>query len=154
MAGKFYSTIQLNSFIAVSITLLEMMRYGEEYAKQVILNATSLDRYLSSLGIETRNHEGEKRNHQVHIFIDQKDRRKVYKKLLENGISTNLAKLGDNRDFIRIGTQEVTRRGMKDSEMKIIADLINTSLSDKNIGEEVLLFNQKFNKIGYSFDDK
>jgi len=53
---------------------------------------------------------------------------------------------------MRLGTQEVTRRGMKESDMFKIAVLLDKALKGENVKREILSLNRRFNKINYSFD--
>ena len=55
-------------------------------------------------------------------------------------------------DSIRLGTQEVTRRGMKEQEMRIIAGFIDRCIKGELLGEEVVSFNSKYKEAHYSFD--
>ncbi len=57
---------------------------------------------------------------------------------------------------IRIGTNEVTRLGMKEEEMKKIAHFISDTLLErkpiKRIRNEVIEFRKSYKKIQYCFD--
>lgn len=150
-----YSSPQLHHVIALAITILELKKYGEKYARQVIANSNSIGHAFSQLGYLVRiaNTGRFSENHQTHVFIDDKgDRLELYKKLVRNNISTNFDKLLGEKAFIRVGTQEVTRRGMKAKEMKQIAAFIDRAFKGENVKKEVVSFNQAFNKIFYSFD--
>ena len=77
----------------------------------------------------------------------------MYKSLLDNQISTNFEhNLYGERWFIRIGTAEITRRGMKEKEMTVIAQLIDRAMKGENVKKEVVLLNNQFSTIQYSFD--
>jgi glycine hydroxymethyltransferase len=56
---------------------------------------------------------------------------------------------------VRIGACEVTRRGMKETEMLQIAELINRTILDRekpeNIKREVAKFCAEFQKVEYCF---
>jgi glycine hydroxymethyltransferase len=56
---------------------------------------------------------------------------------------------------IRLGTNEVTRRGMKETEMHRIAELIKRTIVDKEqpekIKKDVFKLCSEFQKIEYSF---
>jgi glycine hydroxymethyltransferase len=71
------------------------------------------------------------------------------------GISTNARNLY-GKTIVRIGTQEITRRGMKEQDMKEIALLFKRSLLDGEsaqcIKAEVRYWNDQFPNIHYSFD--
>ena len=54
---------------------------------------------------------------------------------------------------IRLGVQEMTRFGMKEPEMEIIARLFKKCLMDgKYVGDEVIELRNNFQEIQYSFD--
>jgi glycine hydroxymethyltransferase len=56
---------------------------------------------------------------------------------------------------IRLGVQEMTRFGMKEPEMEIIAALFKKCLIEgKYVGDEVKEFRRHYQKIQYSFDDE
>jgi glycine hydroxymethyltransferase len=54
---------------------------------------------------------------------------------------------------IRIGVQEMTRVGMKETEMNRIADLFKLCLMEKKfVGDEVKEMRGHFREVAYSFD--
>ena len=60
-----------------------------------------------------------------------------------------------NEDFyIRLGTQEISRRGMGESEMIELADIINRILMGDYCKSEINELNKKFQEIKYSFDER
>ena len=151
-----YSTPHITHLIALSTTILEMKEFGQEYAKQIIVNSNSIAKSFVDLGYEARKANTGKysENHQAHVFIDNKgDHMVMYKSLLDNQISTNFEhNLYGERWFIRIGTAEITRRGMKEKEMTVIAQLIDRAMKGENVKKEVVLLNNQFSTIQYSFD--
>lgn len=58
---------------------------------------------------------------------------------------------------LRIGTQEMTRIGMKESEMKQVAELIRRVIMDKadtvGIKEGVKEFRRDFQQVRYCFEE-
>jgi len=155
--GTLYSSIHLNHLIALSITLLEWEQFGQAYAHQVINNSQALGIAFSDLGYELRrsNKGSFTENEQLHIFIDKVgDRLDLYKKLVDNHISTNFQNVLGGRNFMRVGSQEITRRGMKEKDMKMIACLVDMAFKGENVVSDVISFNNKFSKIAYSFDKK
>ena len=55
---------------------------------------------------------------------------------------------------IRLGVQEMTRFGMKEAEMELIASLFKKCLMDGSyVGNEVREFRSSFQRVHYSFDD-
>ncbi len=156
LAGKFYSSVQTNNLIALAITLLEMKFFGKEYAQQIISNSLIISRAFESMGYTVRkNHEGEfTRNHQVHIFLDDKgDRKKLYQNLIDNNISTNFNSMSDKKIFMRLGTQEITRRGMSEKEMIDIAEIVDNASKGDDVKNLVEKLNKQFQTIKFSFDN-
>ena len=134
-----------------------MKEFGQEYAKQIIANSNSIAEAFAELGYHVRkaNTGSYSENHQAHIFIDNKgDYSLLYKNLIKNNISTNFegSELSGGRWFIRIGTAEITRRGMKEKEMIKIADLMDRAMKGQDVKDEVVSFNKKFSRIHFSFD--
>jgi len=152
-----FSSVHTHHMIALATTILELKTFGKEFAQQTISNSNSIGQVFVDLGYDVRkaNTGRYSENHQVHIFIDNKgERLDLYKKLIDNNISTNFDNPLGDRLYIRIGTQEVTRRGMKEKEMKQIASFIDRAFKGRNIKDEVILFNKQFAKIIYSFDQE
>ena len=63
----------------------------------------------------------------------------------------------NNPSGIRIGVQEVTRLGMKENEMEILAEIIwdavNERKSDEKLKQEVRELKENFNTIKYTFEE-
>jgi len=63
----------------------------------------------------------------------------------------------DEPSGLRIGSTEMTRYGMKEQEMKYIADLIVSLLEKKESAEQVkkkvVAFRRSFNKTHYCFEE-
>jgi len=56
------------------------------------------------------------------------------------------------RLFIRIGTQEITRRGFKETDVELLAQITDRALKGGDVTKEVAEMNNTFNTIKYSFD--
>ena len=153
-----FSTNHMTHIIALSITILEMKEFGVEYAKQIIANSNAIAEEFVKLGYKVRKSNNGKysNNHQIHVYVDKKDNYyEVAKKLISNDISTNFeneALETDDSWYFRIGTQEITRRGMKENEMIEIANLVNRAIKDENVIADVAALNQRFTKVLFSFD--
>lgn len=152
----------MHRFPALGITALEMNEYGEAYASQVIRNAKALAEELYSLGFKVLcPHKGFTESHQVLMDVREIGGGRIVAKKLEesNIIVTKVALPWDsdkdathNPSGIRIGVQELTRWGMKESEMRYIAELFHKVLhEDKNVKEEVTEFRKEFREIKYCF---
>jgi glycine hydroxymethyltransferase len=132
-----------------------MDEFGKAYADQVISNANCLGQELARRGysLRTADKQAWTNNHQVHLFRDEHNVRLV-EMFVANNISINTSRaLGDSL-FVRLGVQEVTRRGMKDAEMSTIADFISAVLAGQEVSYRVREFARSYTKVryGYSLD--
>lgn len=148
-----YSTSHITHLISLSTTILEM----KEFAKQIIANSNAIAQAFEDLGYGVRkaNTGRYSENHQAHVFIDDKgDYLTLFKNLIQNNISTNFegSELAEGRYFIRIGTAEVTRRGMKENDMVKIAKLMDRAMKGEKVQKEVVALNKQYPNILYSFD--
>ena len=156
--GCLYSTPHITHLISLAITILEIKEFGVEYAKQIIKNSNTIAEAFVKLGYEVRkaNTGRYSENHQVHIFIDDKgEKLPMYKNLINNNISTNFENselTTDHKMYIRLGTAEITRRGMKEQEMINVANLVDKAIKGKDVKQEVANLNSKYTGILYSFD--
>jgi len=147
---------------ALAITILEMNRFGQEYAEQVIRNAKKLAEELYSYGFKVLcPHKGFTESHQVLIDVRELGGGKIVADKLEenNIIVTKVALPWDsdkdatlNPSGIRIGVQEMTRLGMKEEEMSHIAELFDKILDKgKHVIGEVIELRSRFREVKYCF---
>ncbi len=156
MGKGLYSSVHTNSMIVLAITMLEMDRFGKEYALQIISNANALGAELEKMGymVKKTSRNEFSQNHQLHILIDNiPNAKEIPFKLYKNNITFNIFNSPSGKLYLRFGTQEATRRGMKEGDMKTIATLVDSCIKGKNVKKEVLQFTSKFNDIHYSFDN-
>ena len=163
------SSHHIHHMAAKAITFAEALTYGKDYSKQVIKNAKALAEYLNDFGFKVL---GEKRgftkSHQIAInVLDYSDGGKVELELEKANIIVNRQLIpGDikaGRNYfhpggIRLGTSEITRLGMKKSEMKDVASFIKQIVIDKKDPKKILpkvkSFRKDFQKVHYCFDKK
>ena len=154
---------------AKAVAFAEALEFGEDYAEQTIKNAKALASELNNVGFKVL---GEKRgyteSHQTVVnVLDYGDGGTIEADLEKANIIVNRQLIpGDlkaNRHYmhpggIRLGTSEITRLGMKESEMKEIASLIKQVVVDKKdageIAARVKEFKTDFKKTQYCFDNK
>ena len=156
------SNHHLDTLVPLAITTYEILEFGEEYANQVIRNAKALAAAMDSQGFNVQGKEfGYTETHQVVVDVRNiGGGDEVARILQDNGVILNMNLLPFeplknvlNPAGIRIGTQEMTRFGMKEDEMKQIAALIKKCLIDGlPIDEEVREFRSQYATVGYSFD--
>jgi glycine/serine hydroxymethyltransferase len=153
--GGLFSSPHTASLVALSLAILEAREFGQEYAKQIINNSNTLGGVLAEHGYTVRksNTGRYSENHQVHLITENiGEYRFLYRKLFSNSISVNFSNTLGGAMLIRLGTQEITRRGMYEAEMKSIATFIHKSLVGETIQKEVEAFTQRFHQAHYSFD--
>ncbi|MDX1536073.1 MAG: serine hydroxymethyltransferase [Candidatus Spechtbacterales bacterium] len=140
-----------NTTAALAIALKEAnSRSFKKYIKQVVNNSKTLAEELHNKGYDIVS--GGTKNH---LFLVDLTNKKISggeaEKILEkNRINANRNTIpGDTRSpldpsGIRIGTPAVTTRGMKEEEMKKIAELIDRAINGEDIEEDVKEFAIKF----------
>jgi glycine hydroxymethyltransferase len=140
-----------NRIAALTVALEETKKFGEAYAAQVIRNAQALAKALSGHGFPVVcKHLGFTQSHQAIIdYGDYNKGRAVAEKLQRANVITDCA--------IRVGTCEVTRRGMREAEMQTIAELMKRTIMDQEfpdkIKQEAEKLSLEFHKIEYCFDN-
>ncbi|MEE8255621.1 MAG: serine hydroxymethyltransferase, partial [Nitrosopumilaceae archaeon] len=136
------SSHHIHHMAAKAITFAEALEFGKDYASDVIKNAKALAEALSDCGFKVL---GEKRgftqSHQIAVnVLNYSDGGKVEADLEKANIIVNRQLIpGDikaGRNYfhpsgIRLGVSEITRLGMKKSEMKEIASLIKNVIIEK-----------------------
>ncbi|MEW5936964.1 MAG: serine hydroxymethyltransferase [Candidatus Thermoplasmatota archaeon] len=126
----------LHRIAAVGHALLEFERFGAEYAAQVVRNAKALAGALDDHGIPIRFREhGYTASHQVLL-----DPERMPKEL---GLDCSELAIRLERSNIitdalgRLGTQEITRMGLREKEMSELADLISQCAGGKDVSDGV-----------------
>lgn len=163
------SSHHIHHMAAKAITFAESLEFGKDYAKQVIKNAKVLAEALSENGFKVL---GEKRgftkSHQIAVnVLDYSDGGKVEADLEKANIIVNRQLIpGDikaGRNYfhpggIRLGVAEITRLGMKGTEMKEIASFIKKIVIDKKDPKKMVStvksFRKDYQKVHYCFDNK
>jgi glycine hydroxymethyltransferase len=165
--GVFPGTLSnhhLNAMAALGVTLAEHLEFGESYAKQIIKNAQTLGSELSKLGFNVLGEKnGFTKSHTLAIDVSKNGGGKEVAEKLESCniiLNKNLLPYDDNKKSmnpsgIRIGTQEVTRIGFKESDIKELAELISDIIIKKKdpevMGKKVREFKSTFNEVKYCF---
>ena len=163
------SSHHIHHMAAKAVTFAEALEFGNDYAGQTIKNAKALAVALNDLGFKVL---GEKKNftqsHQAVVnVLDYGDGGKIEADLEKANIIVNRQLIpGDikaKRHYmhpggIRLGTSEVTRLGMKESEMQQIASFIKQIVVDKKdakeIANQVTELRKNYQKTEYCFDNK
>jgi glycine hydroxymethyltransferase len=146
----FVDNAHWNRIAALALALFEMKTFGKAYAAQIIRNSKSLAKALNDYGFPTVcQHLGFTQSHQVIVdYGDYEKGRIVAEQLQRANIIVDCV--------IRFGTCEVTRRGMKETEMSRIAELVKRTIVDKEnpvtIKKSVAKFVAEFQKVHYCLE--
>jgi glycine hydroxymethyltransferase len=126
---------------ALATALLEMKDFGPAYTGQIITNAQCLGTELDELGLECVRVDGRySRSHTVLLKVEKFGEREELARLLESAdIITTACTLPKEQGSqgIRLGVQELTRRGAGEPEMKETARLICQVLLQKQPAAEI-----------------
>ena len=162
------SNHHLHHVAGFAVALAEMMAFGREYVRQVIKNAKALAQAMSEAGfLVLGERHGFTESHMVLIdVVKNGGGYTVEKKLEEINIIVNRnllpydIKMGrhfQNPGGIRLGTSEVTRLGMKESEMIEIANFFKRLLIKgenlETVKNDVLDFRKDFQQVHYCFEN-
>jgi len=163
------SSHHIHHMAGKAVTFAEALEFGKDYANQTIKNAKSLALELDNLGFKVLGEKmGYTNSHQTVVnVLDYGDGGKIESDLEKANIIVNRQLIpGDlkaKRNYmspggIRLGTSEITRLGMKESEMQQIASLIKQVIIDKKdpkeITSQVIDFRKNYQKTEYCFDNK
>lgn len=163
------SSNHMGSVAALAVCLYEFAEFGRPYASQLVANANAIANNLVNDGVPVylseRRAFGSVTSTQ-HVWIDCErlgwNAETAVQALYKAGIVVNtlfLCRGGDRRTGakgLRLGTTEVTRLGMRECEMKLIAAYISSILTRKAQPEQVCpaasFLAKQFRKVCFCFE--
>ncbi|MEM3038569.1 MAG: serine hydroxymethyltransferase [Thermoplasmata archaeon] len=156
------SNHHLHSVAALAIALAEHIEFGKEYARQTVANAKALAQAMHERGITVLCPDlGFTQSHIVLINVAKNGGgHEVAARLANCNIITNKNLLPHDRSSkrpsgIRLGTQELTRIGMKEKDMVDVAELLRRAIlkreDPKKVARDVRELRKNFTKIEYCF---
>ncbi len=161
----FVSNHHLHRLPALAVTTLEMMEFGEEYARQIVRNAKAFAVALAEEGFKIpTEHLGFTQSHAFVVDVRPQGGGAKAAKLLEDAniiLNKNLLpwdppEAVKDPSGLRIGVQEMTRFGMKEDDFKELARLIREVLIDgkdpAEVKKKVIEFRKNFIEIKYGYD--
>jgi glycine hydroxymethyltransferase len=154
------SNHHLHTLPPLLVSALEMKEFGRAYAAQVVVNAKALGEALHRAGVAVACPDrGFTASHQVVVDVrEQGGGAKVADRLERNDIIVNKNMVpGDtdarNPSGIRIGVQEMTRWGMKEDDLRELAELMADSIVNvKKVQKAVGRLRARFTRVGFCFD--
>ena len=133
---KAVTSVQWNRVASLGIVFEEMLEWGQQYAIQIVRNAKTLAAFLQNRGVDILCREiGYTDSHNFLLNVGGLD------KNVTGYASEKAAKLEEADIIIHdrgiVGVAEVTRLGMKETDMETIADLMSRVLVDQEPAEKV-----------------
>lgn len=133
----FTSNHHANEVASVAVTLAENVDFGAAYADQVIRNSKTLGRTLYRLGIDVLAPERDfSESHMVLVRVG--DGAKVMRDLEKANVIVSTCHMPEDDlkgpdTGLRVGTGELTRKGMCENEMMIVAHIISGVIKQPDI---------------------
>ena len=161
------SNHHLHHLAGKAVMFAEMLAFGKEYASQIVKNSRALASALHERGFNVLGEKkGFTRSHLLVADITKYGDGKTIEKKLEDAniiLNRNLLPydIKAGRYFeapggIRCGVSEVTRLGMKESEMEEIADLMTRVVikqeDSQKVASDVSEFRRDYQKVHYAFE--
>jgi len=158
------SNTHLARLPALGIAALEMRVFGEALAKQTVKNAKTAGEYLYENGLKVLGEsKGFTESHQLAVDVREYGGGRVIAERLEEAniiLNRNILPYDDqnnreNPSGLRIGFQDVTRRGFKEGDIKHLCDLMLQVIKGKRkpseVREDVLALRREFPELEYGF---
>ncbi len=158
------SNTHLGRLPALGLAALELKIFGKELAKQTIKNAQTAGRCLFENGVKVLGEKnGFTRSHQIAVkVLDHGGGKKIASSLEESNIILNKNLLPyDNQhnrkdpSGLRIGFQDVTRRGFKKGDIEylcsLILDVVKGKRKTTEVRKDVIKLRQSFTDIKFGF---
>src|SRR6059036_2018570 len=161
------SNHHLHHLAGKAVMFAEMLAFGKEYASQIVKNSRALAAALHEEGFQVLGaKKGFTRSHLLVADITKFGDGKTIEKKLEDAniiLNRNLLPydIKAGRHFeapggIRCGVSEVTRLGMKESDVVEIADLMTRVVvkgeDSRRVAADVAEFRKGFQRVQYAFE--
>jgi glycine hydroxymethyltransferase len=160
------SSTHLGRLPALGIAALEMKLFGQQLAIQIVKNAQTAGQYLFENGVKVlAEHKGFTQSHQIALDIRKYGGGNKIAQDLEDAniiINKNLLPYDDqsskeNPSGLRVGFQEITRRGFCEGDIKHLCDLMLDVIKGKRkpsqVKMDVLALKKEFCGVKYGFQN-
>jgi len=160
------SNHHLHAMAALGITLAEHIKFGKDYADQIVRNAKALGQAMNERGFKVLcPHLSFTESHTIAVDVSEyKDGKEVVEKLEKANIIANKNMIPKDKggnpqrpSGIRLGAQELTRLGMKEGNMSEVAELIKRVVINRErpelVKSDVATLRKDFNTIHYCFTE-
>ena len=160
------SNTHLGRLPALGVASLEMKLFGADFAKQIVKNAQTAGQYLFENGVKVlAEKKGFTKSHQIAVDIRSFGGGNKVAQDLEDAniiLNKNLLPYDDqsskeNPSGLRIGFQDVTRRGFGEGDIKHLCDLMLDVIKGKRtpaqVKQDVQLLIKEFSEVKYGFQN-
>jgi len=149
---------------ALGIAALEMKLFGAELARQIVKNAQTAGQYLYENGVKVIcEKKGFTQSHQLAVDIRNFGGGNKIAQDLEDAniiLNKNLLPYDDQSSKgdpsgLRIGFQDVTRRGFREGDIKhlcnLMLDVIKSKRSPSEVRTDVIALKKEFSQVKFGF---
>ncbi len=155
------ANFDLGKTAALVLSILDLLEFGEAYAAQCIANARALGEALAAEGVEVHGVEGRGHTESHHLALPAAPygggqtaaKHLARARVLLCGIGLPLPPVEGDLNGLRLGTQELTRWGLKESNMEAVARFIARVLVREEAPEflvpEIIGFRKDFQALHY-----
>jgi aminomethyltransferase len=155
------SNHHLGTLVGLLLAAYEMNAFKTEYQKAVLSNAKAFAKALRDEGLSVEGDPklGYTETHQVILRVGYRLGPLMANRLEENNIVLNYQAAPDDEGFtsascLRMGTQEMTRFGMKEADFaQLAAYMKEIILYDRPMAEEVARFRKRFTEMRYCLSE-
>ena len=160
------SNTHLGRLPALGVASLEMKLFGADLAKQIVTNAQTAGQYLYENGVKVlAEKKGFTQSHQLAVDIRSFGGGNKIAQDLEDAniiLNKNLLPYDDqsskeNPSGLRIGFQDITRRGLKEGDVKHLCDLMLDVIKGKrkpaDVRQDVQHLRKEFSEVKYGFQN-
>ena len=154
------SNHHLHHVAGLAVTLVEMLEFGKAYAQQTIKNAKTLGAALYNSGFNVLCPKKDfTESHQIVMDVGRASAMALALEKANIITNKNLLPWDDhnapeNPSGLRFGTQELTRLGMKEAQMRVVAKLITRVLNGEapeKVKKDVVEFKKDYQEVEYCF---
>jgi glycine hydroxymethyltransferase len=158
------SNTHLGRLPALGLAALELKLYGKELAKQTIKNAQTAGKCLFESGVKVLGQKnGFTQSHQITVDVREYGGGQKLAFSLEDAhivLNKNLLPYDNQHNRgdpsgLRIGFQDVTRRGFKEKDIEVLCSLILDVVKGKRtpaeVRKDIIKLRQSFKEIKYGF---
>lgn len=150
------SNHHLHTLPALLVAIREMRQHATAYAAQIVQNAQALGKALDEEGVRVEARDfGYTQSHQIAVDVSAYGGGVAVAQRLEaNDIIVNYNMLPWDSDprnpsGLRIGVQEMTRYGMRETEMQRLATLMRDAIQGAAVSEQVHALRAAFSDLQY-----